>query len=260
MSKSPLSLYASYYVDTEVDPAKVTNYGGLFPYLDLMLLTDLPNLVNQCLPARGGERGWQHAEHTSALLALNLVGGDCVDDLEKLNGDPGISLYMGQILRAVGAEDRRWRKSRRFSRGGERDTPSVTSVREWLDQFHNAEEDVKRGYGQAFVPEANGVLVGLREVNREFVTRGFRLYEKNVGSPVTRATLEIDATYMETQKKDALKCYKRFDSYSGVTVRWAEMGFALWDEFRDGNVPPGHRNLEGLVVSISYLNPPPAGG
>jgi len=115
-------------------------------------------------------------------------------------------------------------------------------------------EDLKRGYGQAFVPEANEALRGLREVNREFVTRGFKLYQKNVRPAITRATLEIDATYMETQKKDALKCYKRFDSYSGVTVRWAEMGFALWDEFRDGNVPPGHRNLEGLVESISYLN------
>ena len=107
---------------------------------------------------------------------------------------------------------------------------------------------------QAFVPEANEALSGLRGVNREFVSRGFRLYQRSGRAPVTRATLEIDASFMETQKRDALACYKHFDAYSGLTVRWAEMGFAVWDEFRDGNVPPAWRNLEALTESIEYLN------
>jgi hypothetical protein len=46
----------------------------------------------------------------------------------------------------VGAENRQ------FSRGGDRNIPSLTSVREWLDQFHNAEEDAKRGYGRPGLP------------------------------------------------------------------------------------------------------------
>lgn len=247
MPRTPLSLYCSYYIDTKVDSAAVTNYGGIFPYLDLMLLTDLPKVVSECLPGKS-MRGWQHAEHIAALLALNLTGGDCVDDLVKLDGDPGISLYMGQVAQAVGARDRQ------FSRGGERDIPSLTSVREWLEQFHNADEDSKRGYGQAFVPEANEALCGLRGVNKEFVSRGWRLYQRSGRAEVTRATLEIDASFMETQKRDALGCYKHFDAYSGLTVRWAEMGFAIWDEFRDGNVPPAYRNLEALTESIRYLN------
>ena len=53
MSRTPLYLYSSYYIDRRVDPAAVTNYGGIFPYLDLMLLTDLPKLVNESLPERG---------------------------------------------------------------------------------------------------------------------------------------------------------------------------------------------------------------
>ena len=90
-------------------------------------------------------------------------------------------------------------------------------------------------------------------MNREFVSRGFRLYQRSGKPPVTRATLEIDASFMETQKRDALACYKHFDAYSGLTVRWAEMGFAVWNEFRDGNVPPAWRNLEALTESIIYL-------
>src|SRR5664279_1893956 len=107
MSRSALSLYSSYCIDTKVDSAAVTNYGGIFPYLDLMLLTDLPGLTSEYLPEKS-MRGWQHAEHIAALLALNLTGGDCVDDLVKLNGDPGIGLYMGQIVQAVGAKDRQF--------------------------------------------------------------------------------------------------------------------------------------------------------
>ena len=122
---------------------------------------------------------------------------------------------MGQIARAVGAENRQ------FSRGGDRNIPSLTSVREWLDEFHNADEDPKRGYGHAFVPEPNEALFSLREVNREFVSRGFRLYQRSGRPPGSRATLEIDASFMETGKRDALACYKHFDAYSGLTVRWA---------------------------------------
>ena len=247
MSKSPLSLYSSYYIDSKVDSAAVTNYGGIFPYLDLMLLTDLPKLASECLPEKS-LRSWQHAEHIGALLALNLTGGDCVDDLVKLNDDPGISLYMGQIAKALGVNDRK------FTRGGDGNVPSLTSVREWLDQFHDADEDSKRGYGQAFIPESNEALSCLKKVNSEFVKRGWNVYERSGRDKITRATLEIDATFMATQKRDALSCYKHFDAFSSLTVRWAEMGFAIWDEFRDGNVPPAYRNLEALSESITYLN------
>ena len=225
----------------------MTNYGGIFAYLDLMLLTGLPGVVSECLPGKS-MRAWQDAEHMAALLALNLTGGDCVDDLVKLSGEPGIGLYMGQIARAVGVQNRS------FSRGGDRDIASLTSVREWLEQFHNASEDAKGGYGHALVPEANEALSGLQAVNREFVSRGFELYQRSGRPAGSRATLEVDASFMETQKSDALACYKHFDAYSGLTVRWAEMGFAIWDEFRDGNAPAAYRNLEALTESISYLN------
>jgi len=125
MSKTSLSHYFSYAIDTKVDPAAVTNYGGLFPYLDLLLLTDLPGIVTRALPPAPAQ-GWQPAEHVTALLALNLTGGDCVDDLAKLADDPGIAVFMGQIRRALGLS------KRRMPRGGTGVLPSLTSVREWL--------------------------------------------------------------------------------------------------------------------------------
>ena len=58
MSRTPLSFYCSYYIDTKVDAAAVTSHGGILPYLDLMLLVDLPRLVSERLPKKG-MRGWQ---------------------------------------------------------------------------------------------------------------------------------------------------------------------------------------------------------
>lgn len=127
-------------------------------------------------------------------------------------------------------------------------------MREWLDQFHNVEEDSKRGYGHAFVPDPNNALLGLRRVNREFVKRGWELYKRSGRAEVTRAILEIDATFMETQKRGALAYYKHFEGFSSLTVRWAGMGLAIWDEFRDGNVPPAYRNLEALTKAIKHIN------
>lgn len=247
MSKTPLWEYASYAIDSKVDPAAVTNYGGLFPYLDLMLLTDLPGIVQRALPPAPAQ-GWQPAEHVTALLALNVTGGDCVDDLAKLSGDPGIALYMGQIRRALGLT------KRRMPRGGAGVLPSLTSVREWLDTFHHAEEEEKRLPGTAFIPAPNAALRGLRAAGRDFVTAAFHLYQRSGRAPITRATLEIDATFMETQKRAALACYKKYDAYSALCVRWAETGLVVWDEFRDGNVPPAFRNQIALEEAITYLN------
>ncbi len=246
MSTTRLSRYYSYYVDTKIDPAAVTEYGGIFPYLDLMLLTDLPKTISECLPARS-VREWQHAEHIGSLPALNLTGGDRVDDLSKLSEDPGIGLYMRQLSRAIGVK-------KCFTRGGENEMPSLSCVREWLDQFHNPDEDDKRGYGEAFVPEANAALSGLQKMNREFVKRSWELYKRSGRPEISRATLEIDATFMETQKRGALRCYKHFDAFSSLTLRWSEMGFVIWDEFRDGNVPPRYRNAQALEESIKYCN------
>lgn len=247
MSKTPLWEYASYAIDTHVDPAAVTNYGGLFPYLDLMLLTDLSGLVQRACPAAPAT-GWQPAEYVATLLAVNLTGGDCVDDVTKLAADPGIVLVMGQLRHALGLT------RRRMAHGGQGVLPSLTCLRGWLDQHHAPTEDGKRQAGVAFIPAPNTALRGLQAAGRQFVTAAYRLYQRSGRPPITQATLEIDATFMATQKQTALPCYKKYDAYSALLVRWAETGFVVWDEFRDGNVPPAYRNQAALEEAITYLN------
>ena len=56
----------------------------------------------------------------------------------------------------------------------------------------------------------------------------------------------MDATLIETHKRDALPCYKGFKAYQPLNCWWAEQGVMLYSEFRDGNVPAGHEQLRVL--------------
>jgi hypothetical protein len=80
--------------------------------------------------------------------------------------------------------------------------------------------------------------------------------------PAALATLDMDATLVETHKRDALPCYKSFKAYQASCRRrapratncwWAEQGAMLYSEFRDGNVPAGHEQLRVLQDSLAYL-------
>ena len=73
---------------------------------------------------------------------------------------------------------------------------------------------------------------------------------------VARATLDMDATLIETQKREALYRYKHFKAYQPLNTWWAEQGLIVHSEFRDGNVPAGHEQLRILEEAARLL---PAG-
>src|SRR5208337_4737918 len=66
----------------------------------------------------------------------------------------------------------------------------------------------------------------------------------------------MDATLIETHKREALYCYKRFKAYQPLNSWWAEQGLIVHSEFRDGNVPAGHEQLRVLEEAARRL---PAG-
>ena len=246
MSRTPLSLYSSYYIDTKVDPAAVTNYGGIFPYLDLMLLTDLPKLTSEYLPEKSMV-GWQHAEHVAALLALNLTGGDCVDDMRILEKDGGFCRVLGRVETRGLSRKRRRARERRWRKEQHRSIPSPSAVFRYLEAFHDPEEEKKREKGKAFIPAANEHLQGLMKVHRDFVA------SVQTHRPKAEATLDADATLVHTQKEDALFSYKGYQAYQPHNVWWAEQELMLHTEFRDGNVPAGYEQLRVFKEALDML-------
>src|SRR5271165_1732002 len=101
--------------------------------------------------------------------------------------------------------------------------------------------------GRAFIPAASAGVAGLWRVNGEL------LRAVQAQRPATQATLDMDATLIETHKREALYCYKRFKAYQPLNCWWAEQGAMLYSEFRDGNVPAGHEQLRVLKESLRHL-------
>ena len=64
------------------------------------------------------------------------------------------------------------------------------------------------------------------------------------------ALATLDATLIETHKREALPCYKGFKAYQPLTCWWAEQGVVLHSEFRDGNVPAGYQQLRVLKACL----------
>jgi hypothetical protein len=63
----------------------------------------------------------------------------------------------------------------------------------------------------------------------------------------------MDATLVETNKSEALYCYKGFKSYQPFNTWWAEQEIVLHTEFRDGNVPAGFDQLRVFKEALKCL-------
>ena len=233
--------------EAEKKQSGLTALGGLPVYLDLAKVAGLQRLAEKHLAARKGSQGWSDGQMITALILLNLTGGDCVDDLEVLESDEGFCQVVrraenhGLPRRERRELEKRWRKKRN------RTLPSASAVFRYLDLFHNPEQEELRVTGRAFIPAANKHLAGFAKVNRDML--GFL----QANNPCTIATLDMDATLVETLKSAALFGYKGFCCYQPFNTWWAEQEVIVHTEFRDGNVPAGFEQLRVFNEALNCL-------
>jgi hypothetical protein len=224
----------------------ITGMGGIGPYLDLACRSGMVRSIERHVKA-GGEQGWTDAESVLSLVMLNLVGGDCVEDVDRLESDKGFCrLFSKAVSQGLSRKGRRGLK-KRWRKEKTRSVPSSSAVFRYLSEFHDRAQEGLREGGKAFIPLSNEALKGLWEVNAELV--GF---VQNNRAEQT-ATLDMDATLVKTEKANALRCYEGYLAYQPINTWWAEQGLVLHTEFRDGNVPAGfeqRRVLEEALKSV----------
>jgi hypothetical protein len=173
----------------------------------------LPATIREQVHIKQRERGYDEATYVESFVVLNAAGGDCVDDLARLREDRALSQLLGHEI------------------------PSPRAALEFLYQFHDEEKIAaakqRREPGEiAYIPEETAELQGLGWVNRALVQRlGERCPEQRI------ATVDQDATIIESRKQEALRTYEGERGYQPMLAVWAEMDVVLADEFRDGNVP-----------------------
>jgi hypothetical protein len=233
--------------EAEKQQSGLTAFAGLPVYLDLAHLAGLRKSADEYVAVRKDSQGWTDAQVVTALILLNLAGGDCVDDLRILEADEGFCKVVRQVehhglpRRERRELEKRWRKER------ERTLPSPSAARRYLDGFHDVCQEERRVEGKAFIPASNQYLAGLAGMNRKMV--GFL----QANRPCAMATLDMDATLVETFKSGALFGYKGFRCYQPLNTWWAEQEVVVHTEFRDGNVPAGFEQLRALKEALGCL-------
>jgi len=231
-----------YKYEKEKTTSGMTALAGLPVYLDLASVLNLGESIAVHLHAK--VQGWTDAQIVLSLILLNLAGGESVDDLRILEADDGFCRILRRIeLKDLPRKERR-ETEKRWRREKHRSVPSPSAVFRYLAAFH---EDYARIEGKAAIPPLTDLLLALERINADLIAA----VDKQ--SLADYATLDMDATLIETEKKDALFSYKGFKAYQPLNTYWAEKGLILHTEFRDGNVPAGHEQLRVFIHALSLL-------
>jgi hypothetical protein len=204
----------------------LTARAGLTLVSEAMLALGLEELVGGRLSLRRRKRGFSEFDKLHAVVLVQAAGGESVEDVEVLARDAG-------LLRLVG---RPW--------------PSPDALHAFLAGFHDEVQMKSRPAEGAWIPEENEALRGLAEVNRELVHRIVAT------TTASRATLDLDATVIESHKREARPHYKGGRGYQPTAVLWAEQDLVVADQYRDGNVPAGMHTPEVARRAVAAL---PAG-
>jgi hypothetical protein len=234
--------------EAEAAVSGMTALAGLPAYLELGVVCGLSDSIRRHMQVWAERKqGWTDMQVLMTLVLLNLAGGDCVDDVRMLEGDEGFVRVLRRVeLSGLKRKERReqerqWRKERK------RAVPSPSVVFRYLSAFNNPVEEAKRGMGHAYIPAPNQHLESLQQVNWDIL----RFAQQK--APKQQATLDQDATLVETGKTDALWSYQGEKAYQPMSTVWVEQDMVIHSEFRDGNVPAGFDNMRVLEESLEVL-------
>ena len=151
-----------YEYEIEESKTGMTCLGGLPTYLDLAASVGLLRSIGRHLKIRSGDQGWTDRQMILGLMLLNLVGGDCVDDIDKLEADEGFC----KILRKVETHGLRRKERRelkkRWRKGRSRALPSASAIFRYLANFHDEGQEGLREKGKALRAKATAKPSALR--------------------------------------------------------------------------------------------------
>jgi hypothetical protein len=188
----------------------VTPWAGASTLVEAYRRYGVSDAADRALPRKKTAKGLSQGQMTESFVLLSALGGECVEDMERLRQDKGLEAMLGYQM------------------------PAPETARQWLDKFHD--EGLMSGQAQrvAFIPVESAPLAGLREPNRQVI---LSYIEKM--KPGQEVTLDVDAHLVETTKANAFYCYDGRKAFQPIEVEWAETGLVLAEEFRQGNVLAG---------------------
>lgn len=203
-----------------------TPWAGASLLVELLRRSGIDAVADKVLPAKGSAKGLKQGQTVESFVLLSALGGECVEDMQRLRDDDGLSGILGYR------------------------PPAPETARQWLDRFHDGSGMAGRPLQGSFIPPESRPLAGLKEVRRRTVWA----YVQAV-HPEWDVTLDVDAQLIETNKANAEYCYEGHKAFQPIEVSWAETMLVLADEFRPGNVPAS-KDIARLVDEAYEMLPP----
>ena len=202
----------------------MTSFSGLPLVMETFRALGLPQSIAQHLPLHKRPSKYEEADYVESFLAVFAAGGDCFDDFQLLRQDPG--------LQRLGLK-----------------VPSPESARFFVNAFHEEGKLQGRIAHEAFIPEETGGLQGLEKVHQDLIRKA------TLRTAPWKATIDIDASVIGSDKREAFYTYLGGRGYQPVLAYWVEPDLIVADQFRDGNVPAGTSLKEVLQKALRALPP-----
>jgi len=191
----------------------------------------LPGMIEANLALRKRQRGFSEAQIMESLVMLQVAGGECPEDMGLLAGDSCLERGLGYA------------------------PPKATAAREFLERFHDKDlEKLRpaRTEQKSFIFPASQAIQGFQQVLAGSVQKIAQRYAQR-GQAQRIATVDQDATIIESHKRSALWHYEGGRGYQPMVAVWAELDLVLADEFRDGNVPAKQAPLNCAQMAFAAL-------
>jgi hypothetical protein len=219
----------------EIDPRPLEEMAspnaGLLATSRALRALKIPDLIAANLQLKKRDRGCSDGQYIESIVLLQTAGGDCPEDMSLIAGDDCLERGLGFAL------------------------PKTGAVRAFLNRFHDPEIESarpSRAVQKSFIMPSSQPVQGLQSVLAGGVRRAAKLYAEQ-GQALRLATVDQDATIIESHKANALNHYEGGRGYQPMVAVWAEADLVLADEFRDGNVPAQQAPLTCAQLAFAAL-------
>ena len=230
-ARRPLQAKSPFRIDPRPLAEMSSPQAGLLAASRALRSLHLPALVEANLRLKARARGFTEAQFVESLILLQIAGGDCPDDLELFRGDACLQRGLGYAL------------------------PKPRTARDFLDRFHDEALELSRPQREvqkSFILPPSDAVTALQQVQAGLVHHVAKAHEK-AGEVLTIATIDQDATIIESHKEAAQAHYEGGRGYQPMVAVWAEADLVVADEFRDGTVPAKQAPLNCAQQAFAVL-------
>jgi len=230
-ARLPLQAKTPFVLDPRPLEEAASPHAGALALSRVYRSLGLPDLIAANLRLRQRQRGFEESQMIESITLLQSIGGDCPEDMRLLAQDPCLERGLGYR------------------------PPKATAVRGFLERFHDEKLEAlrpSREEQKSFIVPSSGPVEGLQNVQAGAVRRIAQRYAEQ-GQAQRIATIDQDATIIESHKAAALAHYEGGRGYQPMVAVWAEADLVVADEFRDGNVPAKQDPLTCAQMAFAAL-------